>query len=338
MSKFPHGGDALGAQPGHLLLAPVLRPEMVLSRQQALLDLQAIQRIPGLAGYWSADPAYLFEDSSGTIPANTNGTGVVGLWTDVSQSVVLGTEVTTNGAMESGIPTNTYNGLTSLALSADYAQSGTQSLKAVCNSATGFHYVAFNGITVGKAYLVDLWVYVPTNDITSIFLSQAGSVNQGISVTTRDAWVNIKAVIVAAYSSVGITAVSNSANSPAFYVDSVSIKEQSSKYAYQTTTTKKPILKRTPTSGVYWLNSDADDELTATLGNLGSACTVAKAGAEGVTFTEGVTISSTYNIAPAYGFNGDVAIFNRALSVTEKALLTRYMQRGVPLVNNGSIY
>ena len=46
-----------------------------------------------------------------------------------------------------------------------------------------------------------------------------------------------------------------------------------------------------------------------------------------------MTISSTYNIAPAYAFNGDVAIFNRALTTTEKALLTRYMQRGVPLLS-----
>ena len=51
-----------------------------------------------------------------------------------------------------------------------------------------------------------------------------------------------------------------------------------------------------------------------------------------MTFTEGVTISATYNIAPAFGFNADIAIFNRALTATEKALLTRYMQRGVPVL------
>ena len=45
-----------------------------------------------------------------------------------------------------------------------------------------------------------------------------------------------------------------------------------------------------------------------------------------------MTISSTYNIASAFGFNGDVAIFNRALTASEKALITRYMQRGVPLL------
>lgn len=188
MSKFPHGGEVLGASPGHPLLAPVLRHEMALSRQQALLDQQAIQRIPGLVGYWSADPAYLFEDSGATTPATLN--GVVGCWTSVGP------------------------------------------------------------------------------------------------------------------------------------------------VALQATTAVKPYLRQTPTSNVYWLDSNTSTSaLTATLGNIGSACTVARAGAEGVTFTEGVTISSTYNIAPAYGFNGDVAIFNRALTTTEKALLTRYMQRGVPLLS-----
>lgn len=196
MRRFPHGGEVLGASPANPLLAPVLRPEMVLSRQQALLDLQAIQRIPGLAGYWSTDPAYLFEDSGETTPATLN--GVVGCWTSVGPAAI------------------------------------------------------------------------------------------------------------------------------------------------QATTAVKPYLRKTPQSGVYWIDSNtANSALTATLGNLGAACTVAKSGAEGVTFTEGVTISSTYNIAPAYGFNGDVAIFNRALTVTEKALLTLYMQRGVPvlganLVTNGT--
>lgn len=192
MSKFPHGGDAFGAQPSHPLLAPVLRPALELSRQQALLDLAAIQRIPGLAGYWSADPAYLWEDSGATTPASIN--GVVGCW--------------------------------------------------------------------------------------------------------------------------------ESHGSPAI----------------QATTAVKPYLRRTPTSGVYWLDSNAGaSALTATLGNLGAACTVARVGAEGVTFTEGVTISSTYNIATAYNFNGNVAIFDRALTASEKALITRYMWRFVPILSGNII-
>ncbi len=189
MRRFPHGGEVLGASPANPLLAPVLRPALELSRQQAMLDLQAIQRIPSLVGYWSDDPAYLFEDSGATTPASLN--GVVGCWTSVGPAAI------------------------------------------------------------------------------------------------------------------------------------------------QATTAVKPYLRKTPVSNVYWLDSNTTTSaLTATLGNLGSACTVAQAGAEGVAFTEGVTISSTYNIAPSYGFNGDVAIFNRALTVTEKALLTRYMQRGVPVLGS----
>lgn len=189
MRRFPHGGEVLGASPANPLLAPVLRPAKAMSRQMALLGLQAIQRLPGLAGYWPADPAYLFEDSGATIPASVG--GVVGCWRSLG----------------------------------------------------------------------------PT--------------------------------------------------------------------ALQATTAVKPYLRLTPTSNISWLDSNtATSALTATLGNLGAACTISRAGAEGVTFTEGVTISSTYNIAPAFGFNGDVAIFNRALTTTEKALLTRYMQRGVPVLGN----
>ena len=183
-SLAPHGGDALGATPGHPLLTPALSGarDLSMSRQQALLDLAAIQRIPGIAGYWPADPAYLFEDSAGTVPASVG--GVVGCW----------------------------------------------------------------------------WSLGPA--------------------------------------------------------------------AIQATTAVKPYLRKTPRSGVYWLDSNTSTSaLTATLGNLGTACTVARSGPDGPYFLENVTISSTYNIAPAYGFGGEVAIFNRALTASEKALITRYMRR-----------
>ena len=52
-NRFPHIGEVLGAAPARLDLAPVLSPELSLgiSRQRDLLDLQAIQRIPGLVKY-----------------------------------------------------------------------------------------------------------------------------------------------------------------------------------------------------------------------------------------------------------------------------------------------
>lgn len=112
--------------------------------------------------------------------------------------------------------------------------------------------------------------------------------------------------------------------------------------AIQSTTGNKPYLRRTPTSQKYWLDSNtATGALTATFASsLGSACTIATVGAEGVTLLENQTVGTTYNLCPPYGYNGDVLIINRALTATEKALLTAYMQRNVPtlgseLVANG---
>ncbi len=102
--------------------------------------------------------------------------------------------------------------------------------------------------------------------------------------------------------------------------------------AVQATTANKPFLRRTPTTGIYWLDSNTSTgALVATFGSsLGSACTVVRAGPYGVTFEETVTIGTTYIIAPPFQFNSDVLIINRALTVAEKALLTQYMGRSVP--------
>ena len=326
-SRFPHGGEVLGASPAHPLLAPVLRPEMVLSRQQDMLDLQAIQRIPGLAGYWPADPAYLYQDSAGTIPASTNGTGVVGLRVDASKGLSTGASTVTNPDFLSG--------------SSGWGASGVDGTHTITFSTGSVRYQS--GATSPVLYLTQADAMTPgaLNILTiSVSASNGGnmSINNNGGYTSIDVSVGTRSVIFqAGAAETYLNFYRGKAGQDATFT-SIDIKPLLGNHAYQQTTSKKPILKRTPTSNVYWLNSDADDELTATLGNLGADCTVAQAGAEGVTFTEGVNISSTYNIAPAYGFNGDVAIFNRALSVTEKALLTRYMQRMVPIVNNGSIY
>lgn len=348
MSRFPHGGEVLGASPAHPLLAPVLRPEMVLSRQQALLDLQAIQRIPGLAGYWPSDPAYAYQDSAGYTPANVG--GVVGQVRDISNAAT---------------PVARRNLLTySEDLTVTGVVAGTATIVDAITLATPAPNDGFNSLVVTGApgSIFTLSAKLSGSGTTVLALRASGGPGAWITqltvnLTATPTWHSVTGPIPA--DGVGVVAWvrrlnGTTATQVTIHARQLEIGAEATPYqkivtgtgdvfapgnhAYQQTTSKKPILKRTPTSNVYWLNSDADDELTATLGNLGSACTVVKAGAEGVTFTEGVTISSTYNIAPAYGFNGDVAIFNRALSVTEKALLTRYMQRGVPLVNNGSIY
>lgn len=105
--------------------------------------------------------------------------------------------------------------------------------------------------------------------------------------------------------------------------------------AVQATTGNKPFLRRTPTTGIYWLDSNTSTgALVATFGSsLGSACTVVRAGLYGVTFEEGVTIGTTYNIAPPFGFNSELMLINRPLTTAEKALLTQYMGRSVPTLS-----
>ncbi|MBP7983765.1 MAG: hypothetical protein KAY97_02775 [Chromatiaceae bacterium] len=319
MRRFPHGGEVLGASPAHPLLAPVLRPEMVLSRQQALLDLQAIQRIPGLAGYWPADPAYLYEDSAGTIPANTNGTGVVGCWRRVGDAPVY-TPVTINNpgfdtdtgwtkgtgwSIADGVATHVGPTSGNLSQAVSFAPGATYLITwTMTRTAGSIRPVFFGGTTISGDYI-----------------SASGTYSENFTAVTGNT-----------------TLVFEATPDFAGTVDNVTLVSVSNAPALQATTAVKPYLRRTPTSNVTWLYSNTSTSaLTATLGNIGSACTVARAGAEGVTFTEGVTISSTYNIAPAYGFNGDVAIFNRALTVTEKALVTRYMSRGVPVLGSNLV-
>ena len=70
-------------------------------------------------------------------------------------------------------------------------------------------------------------------------------------------------------------------------------------------------------------------------------CTIACVTPEGVVIADNQTVGTTFNICPPYGYNSDVLIINRALTPTEKTLVTRVMQRSVPslgsnLAVNGS--
>ncbi len=386
MPRLPSGAEVLGATPAKLLLAPVLRPAPALDRQRALLDLQAIQRIPGLAGYWSADPAYIYEDSSGTIPAVQN--GLVGVVYDISKGAV-GTPLL-NGLKYSEDQTNSVWVKTDLqtfgsgsVADATTAPDGTLTADKIAETATtAVHYSYQQWITrniVPACVAISLkaaertWAAVYgisaavaicyVNLSTGAIGTVSGTGSPVASVEDQgNGWYRVvlsfiqptgtdlfTGVIISTGN--GVTNYAGSAGSgiyvwgaqanlgrtPAPYQKTTTGLGEyvPGAHAVQTTTANKPYLRRTSTSLIYWLDSDIlTSSLTATLSNLGSACTVARAGAEGVTFTEGVTISSTYNIAPAFGFNADIAIFSRALTATEKALVTRYMQRAVPLVGN----
>ena len=326
-SRFPHGGEVLGAAPANPILAPVLSQDRALSmsRQRDLLDLQAIQRIPGLAGYWKNDPQYMFEDSAGTTPASTSGTGPIGQWRAVSSTRSVGSE------QAGTIPAPT---IFNSAGTVGTWDSGTNTMANTGATTSGYPRFAFNlGIVVGSTYLVTGMVSGNLGRLAYIRLVNTGTANNvpydvatGIfsgEVTAATATFEMVTSLVAGES---------------LTISSLSIKPVTGNHAIQWTTANKPILRKTPTTGVYWLDANTSTSaLNVALGNLGSACTVARSGAEGVTFTENVSITSTYNIAPAFSFNSDVAIFNRALTETEKALITRYMARAVPLLGSNLI-
>ena len=322
-NRFPHGGEVLGAAPANQILAPVLSQDrgLRLSRQRDLLDLQAIQRIPGLVGYWKSDPQYLFEDSAGTTPASTNGTGPVGHWKPVGIQTTLGPELVTDPGFDNAAAwaTKTNFVVANSVLTIDDA-TPYQSFAQLATVSLGLNWyeivIVIDSVTSGS--FKTQHSNGTTTTYSSILMNAAGTY-RFYHYTQNNTTIGIRT------ESLGFVGV----------ISSISMRLVSGIPAAQPTTANKPILRKTPTTGVYWADSNTSTSaLNVALGNLGSACTVARSGAEGVTFTEGVTISSTYNIAPAFGFNADVAIFNRALTETEKALITRYMQRAVPLLGS----
>jgi len=109
--------------------------------------------------------------------------------------------------------------------------------------------------------------------------------------------------------------------------------------ALQATTANKPYLRKTSISGKYWLDGNtATAAMMATFpSSLGSACTVARANADGVTITPAQTITTTYNLTPPYGYNSAVMIINRALTASETAVVSRYLRNWVPVLG-GNIF
>mgnify|MGYP000942898033 CR=1 FL=1 len=494
-SRFPHGGEVLGAAPANPILAPVLSQDrgLRMSRQRDLLDLQAIRRISGLVGYWKADPQYLFEDSAGTTPASTSGTGPVGRWVAVNFTPVHTSVTVTNPGFDTD---------------SDWAKGTGWSIgSGVASHETGSVGILSQvvSLTAGKQYLLTWTMTASAGDVTPRF--SGGTLVSGTAISVSGTY---EENLVAA---TGNTTLEFRGGSTFVgTIDNVSLIEVSGFVALEATTANKPILRKTPTTGIYWADSNTptsalnvalsdtvlgrrnlltysedfsnaawtkawcswssgvvtltgsgdsirenitvsanstvtlkarfvagtsqwmrmvvyqtsattnrvslwfrldtgelgsvasggtgsgavgtitslgnggyDLTLTGSINNnatdatiwigsvsgdgsssssntglsygltrsqleLGSVatdyqkitnvpayCTLARATAEGVTFTDNAEISPTYNIAPAFGFNSDVAIFNRTLTATEKALITRYMQRAVPLLGSNLV-
>mgnify|MGYP000939294550 CR=1 FL=1 len=517
-SRFPHGGEVLGAAPANPILAPVLSQDrgLSMSRQQDLLDLQAIQRIPGLVGYWQRDPQYMFEDSAGTTPASTSGTGPVGQWRAVGVTPTLTAVTVANSGFDADSDWTKGTGWT---IGSGVATKTAGSAASLSQAIT---------LTAGSVYLIT-WTLTRTAG-TLLPRFTGGSTVSGTALSASGTYTEN---LVAVTGNVTLEFYGDA--SFAGTVDDVSVVLLTGVVAVEATTALKPILRKTPTTGVYWADSNTStsalnvalsdtvlgrrnlltytedfsnaawsrtgflsfgsgsiaDALPSTVGpaaldliiedtnnvphragqfpavstiigtpinitvyvkqgpgsryfgcqsltaagtyahcvfdlsiktynanalidsasitelpggifrlsikctpsailpnsyayfylttsatavattgtspsyvgdgtsgfyiggaqlefgsvatdyqkitNVPAYCTLVRATAEGVTFTDNAEIAAPYNIAPAFSFNADVAIFNRALTATEKALITRYMARAVPMLGSNLV-
>ena len=541
-SRFPHGGEVLGAAPANPILAPVLSQDRALSmsRQREMLDLQAIQRIPGLVGYWKADPQYMFEDYT-TLTTPTLG-GVVGKVLDLSAPQTLGSELLTNGTMDSSTSPWSSGSQSPANCTTRTIESGR--LKYVCVDA-GLSYsyatqILNSTLQLGAEYQVyfELECTVPIK--VTVFNHTSSSNTIFSTVYQPGTYVISRPVHLAVTTSLNIvfsmaSVIGSNVVGGTMWIDNVSLKKINPNNAVQSTTANKPILSKTPTTGIYWADSNTAtsalnvalsdtvlgrrnlltytedfsnaawsrtgflsfgsgsiaDALPSTVGpaaldliiedtnnvphragqfpavstiigtpinitvyvkqgpgsryfgcqsltaagtyahcvfdlstktynanalidsasitelpggifrlsikctpsailpnsyayfylttsatavattgtspsyvgdgtsgfyiggaqlefgsvatdyqkitNVPAYCTLVRATAEGVTFTDNAEIAAPYNIAPAFSFNADVAIFNRALTATEKALITRYMARAVPMLGSNLV-
>lgn len=293
---------------------------------QRLTDLMAIQRLFAngeQGGYWPADPAYLYEDSAGTIPASVN--GVVGCWYDAHYRLKeLGSEVF------STFPTPTisnYSGTVGV------WNSGTLTMTNTGSTVSGFPLFRFDisGMTIEKRYSADGQCSGNLSKLLYCRLATSGTVNNFPYGTINGMIYGETQSSLAC-----VEFVTNLAVGESLTINYLSIKEVLGNTAVQATTANKPYLRKTPVSNKVWLDSNtATGALNVTFsGSLGSACTIATVGAEGVTIAENQTVGTTYNLTPPYGYNGDVLIINRLLTAAEKALVTRVMWRNVPTLGS----
>lgn len=383
MRRLPPHLAAAGYSPARYV---PLSPAPVSDQGQRLTDIQSIQRLFANGengGYWPADPAYLYEDSAGTIPASRD--GVCGLRMDTSQGSVAQarrnlltyTEDFSNEFWgDGGVVTKTLVSIDSPSVTQnvyEVTRLYTISTEAMIRISTtqsnataySFSIYAKDAGTGGRLYLRNLSVEVIFPQDVVVFDLSTGSISrQGLAVSgvisaVGGGWYRCTVVgttinpIAHNLIDIGVTNAAlnliggDAGNS--VYISGAQLELGASATPYQkiitgtadllpgnpaiqATTANKPYLRRTPVSNKYWLDSNtATGALTATFASsLGSACTIATVGAEGVTITENQTVGTTYNLTPPYGYNGDVLMINRALTAVEKALVRRVFQRSVP--------
>lgn len=198
-----------------------------------------------LSQLFEVDPAYLYQDSTGTTPAVVG--QPVGLMLDISRGLVRGSELATNGTFDAGLTGWTSLGGTTLVngavriVSPDGSDAGlSQSLAVTANK----HYVieADISVTSGQGY-------VSLGDST---ISDTNPSRYVFSESGR-----LLVYVIAGSVTTNFVVSQNGACD--FTVDNISVTEIPGYHAKQITTASKPILRR-DSSGRHYLETDGVDD------------------------------------------------------------------------------
>lgn len=264
------------------------------------------------AWYDPADMGSLYQDSAGTTPVTALGQPV-GLMLDKSKGLVRGPELVTNGTFDSGV--------------AGWAAGGGGALSAVsgglrlASDADGFSW-AYQDIptVVGRAYEAKATVRGGSAMAGKLRVTSGGP-EVGRHAFSGSGPAELSLVFVATDT---VAQVQIYVDTPTAYTefDNISVRELPGQHRSQTTSTARPVL-----AAGNVINFDGvDDYLRTVFPDLGADVTIARSipvtGAQiltGQTIGAGNWDDSTDSHA--------LVIVNRALTASETATLTRYLNQ-----------
>lgn len=321
----PHCSQVAGATPKRQPLDPLaLSLKAAVSPQQKMLDLQDIQAIPNVGPVFVLDEALVgqvlaYEDSAGTTPVRTG--GACGLLLDVSKGLALGPELVTNGTFDTnaGWVTQTVNEF-------NFSEIAAGSCRIVSDDTSVKIETTAPILNSNKFYLLSFSHNV--NSLNGVKLIRDNSTEISFRASGY-----ISAVISGISNALRFWRIGGGATNST--LDNISVREVLGAHAIQSTTANKSKKLITPSTGLAWLNADtATAAMTVTLPSAITSATVFQATPTGVTKTTGVNLGTSFSITSPYQwFSGYVAV-NGTTTAAEDALITRFLNRYVPVLGN----
>lgn len=264
------------------------------------------------------DLSTLWQDSAGTTPVTAAGQPV-GLMLDKRLGLVRGPELVVNGDFDSEITGWTASGST-LSFSVGTMRSVSGGV------ATGFYSSGFS-VSAGSLYRCTLRLkgdsgYSGLQAVLRRTSAPAANIATAVSFAVTTGYTEVSLFLAPTLTVADACLFVRFAGAESINVDNISIRELPGAHGVQVTASAKPFLRDTPRR----IDYDADDSLGITFPvSLGAACTVARS-IPGV----GAQILTAQIIGTTFSDNVDncgLIIVNRALTPTETANLTRYLNQ-----------